>query len=181
MFKRLLALGAVSVAVVWMIAWLGVAFGVGSPLFAFLANWVAMSWMAVAGQFVHFSLPRFWSEHREWEGDGRNYELVGIRAFKALVRRGPLTVLSPTLRMPREVSVASLHALEAEMHKAEAGHVIALIIGLALAAWLLLLGLPAATAWLLLFNLLLNGYPIMLQRYNRIKLRQRIARLAAGA
>jgi len=43
-------------------------------------------------------------------------------------------------------------------------------------SYALLRGWFDAAAWLLAFDVLINGYPIMLQRYNRIKLQELIQR-----
>ena len=178
--KGLIALAIATVAAVLLILWLVDAFGVQSPLFAFLTNWVAMSWVAFSGQFFQISLPPKYYAPRPFERAGRIYELLGIRLFKDLVRRGPLAVFSPTLRLPKEKTVPALRALESEMRKAETGHVLIFVLILVLAGYFLLHGPLDAAAWLLLFNIPINGYPIMLQRYNRIKLQERIDRLATS-
>jgi len=60
------------------------------------------------------------------------------------------------------------------MRKAESGHVIIFMLMLAFIAYALLSGWFDAAGWMLLFNVIINGYPIMLQRYNRIKLQELI-------
>jgi len=46
--------------------------------------------------------------------------------------------------------------------------------------YVLLKGWLDAVVWMLLFNILINGYPIMLQRYNRIKLQELIQQQDSG-
>ncbi len=72
--------------------------------------------------------------------------------------------------LPRDKTAATLTQLGREMRKAEAGHVAVFMLVLLLAGCALLQGWLDAAAWLSLFNILINGYPVMLQRYNRIKL-----------
>ena len=48
------------------------------------------------------------------------------------------------------------------------------MIALLFVGYALLNGWLDAVAWILLFNILVNGYPIMLQRCNRIKLQELI-------
>jgi hypothetical protein len=60
------------------------------------------------------------------------------------------------------------------MRKAETGHALIFVLVLLFVGYGLLKGWLDAVAWTLLFNILINGYPIMLQRYNRIKLRELI-------
>jgi thiosulfate reductase cytochrome b subunit len=56
------------------------------------------------------------------------------------------------------------------MCKSETGHLaIGLVVDL-MAGYALLRGWWDAAGWLLLFNILINVYPVMLQRYNRARL-----------
>jgi nitrate reductase NapE component len=178
--KKLISFAIATVTAVVFILWCLDAFGFSSPLFAFLANWVAMSWIAFNGQSFQAFFPPDYYAPRPFEHAGRIYELLGIRLFKALVRRGPLAIFSPTLRFPKKKTVPALRALETEMRKAETGHVLVLALVLVPIGYALLQGWYGAAAWLSLFNILINGYPILLQRYNRIKLQELVDRQATG-
>lgn len=153
-----------------LIWWTVTAFGFRSPLFAALVTWLVISWVAIQGQVFRFSFRDAYFETRRWERDGGIYELVGIRLFKKLVRRGPLSWLSPGFRKVQIKSDA--RRFDAETRQAEAGHVIAFVSTLLLVGYAMWRGWFDATGWLVLFNILLNGYPIMLQRYNRARLPQ---------
>lgn len=179
--RTLAVLALTALVAVFLIWWLVDAFGVQNPLFALLANWVAMSAVAFGGQFSHISFPPRYYIPRAFERSGRVYELVGIRLFKALVRRGPLAIFSPTLRLPKERTAASLRQLEGQMREAEVGHAIIILLVLAGAGYSLVRGWPEAAAWLVLFSIPINCYPIMLQRYNRIKLEEAIHALEVVA
>jgi hypothetical protein len=72
--------------------------------------------------------------------------------------------------MPPEISVSKLEHLREEMSSAETGHVLVFGLVCLFAVYALLRGWLAGAGWLMLFNLLINGYPVLLQRYNRIKL-----------
>jgi hypothetical protein len=111
---------------------------------------------------------------KPFERTGQVYEHLGIRLFKKLVRREPLSIFSPTLRLPKEKTTSALQGLEGEMRKAEAGHALIFVLMLLFAGYGLLQGWLDALAWILLSNILINGYPIMLQRYNRVKLQELI-------
>jgi hypothetical protein len=103
------------------------------------------------------------------------YERLGIRLFKGGASRA-LSIFSPTLRFPKEKTTAALQNLDHEMRKAETGHVFIFILMFLFIGYVLLRGWLDAVAWLLAFNVAINGYPIMLQRYNRIKLQELIQR-----
>ncbi len=168
--KKILWAIMATVAAVLLMVWTIDSFGWTNPISALLLNWIAMSWVAIFGQFITLSFAPAYYEPQPVEQTGHIYELVGIRLFKRMVRRGPLTILSPTLRLPKDKTATALRNLDNEMRKAETGHVIILGIMLLLTCYPLLQGWLDAVAWIVFFNILINGYPIMLQRYNRIKL-----------
>lgn len=168
--KKPLLLTVATVATASLILWTCGSFGFRSPVSALLINWLAMSWMAVIGQVVHFSFAPGYFDAKPFERTGQVYERLGIRLFKKLVRRGPLSIFSPTLRFPKERTIAALQGLESEMRKAETGHALIFAVMLLFVGYAALRGWLDAVVWMLLFNILINGYPIMLQRYNRIKL-----------
>lgn len=59
---------------------------------------------------------------------------------------------------------------------AETGHAFIFVLMLLFSSYALLRGWFDAVGWMLAFNVIINGYPIMLQRYNRIKLQELIQR-----
>ena len=165
---------AETIAAAALIIWTLDAFGFHSPVAAFLINWLAMSWIAIAGTAVQFTFPAKYYATQAFEHGGQVYERLGIRLFKRLVRRGPLAIFSPKLRFPEVKTTSALRRLEHEMQKAETGHVIIFVVMLVFIGYVLLQRWFDTVGWLLVFNVLINGYPIMLQRYNRIKLEELI-------
>lgn len=172
--KKLALFLVTTIAVVILIAWSFDSFGFHNPLSALLVNWLVMSWIAIVSQVIHLTLSASYYDIKPFEQAGQVYEHVGIRLFKKLVRRGPLTIFSPTLRFPKEKTVSALRNLEGEMRKAETGHALIFILMLSFVGYAAWNGWLDAVVWLLLFNILINGYPIMLQRYNRIKIQELI-------
>jgi hypothetical protein len=165
---RVLAFFAVSTMALFLIQYAGDAFGYRSFFFSFLINWIAMSWIALVGQVIPVLMPSNYYRIRPFEKDGALYELIGIKWFKKLVTWKPLTVLSPTIRLIR--MRASLSTLEGEMKKAEAGHLIVFFMLVIFCIYALVhFGFDAAL-WIMLWNVVLNGYPVLLQRYNRARL-----------
>jgi hypothetical protein len=173
--KKLLLFTVATVAAIIVILWTVDSFGFRSPVSAFLINWLAMSWVAVIGQVVNFSFAPSYYHTKPFERTGQVYERLGIRLFKKLVQRGPLSIFSPTLRFPKEKTVSALQGLLNEMRQAETGHALVFVLVLLFIGYALLKGWLDAVVWMLLFNILINGYPIMLQRYNRIKLQELIS------
>jgi hypothetical protein len=174
-FKKFLSLFVITGGAIALIVWVFVSFAFRSPIFAFLINWLLMSWVAILGQFISFPFfaPTYY-EIKPFEQSGRVYERVGIAIFKKMVRRGPFSIFSPTLRFPEQKTASALRNLENEMRKAETSHMAIFFMVLFLVIYPLFNGWFDAIAWLLLFNILFNGYPVMLQRYNRIKIQELI-------
>jgi hypothetical protein len=141
--------------------------GTTSAAFAFLVVWAPMTWLGTVSRIIQPLLPRRYHELRDFERAPRLYELLGVRLVKWLLRRGPLAVFNSGLHLPAERSPERLAELEQRMKDAEASHLILLVamLGIVINAagrgWWLAAGLT------LLFNVLMNGYPVMLQRYNR--------------
>jgi len=168
--KQLLLIVITTVGVAVLLKWSTDNFGFRSPLFAFIANWLILAWIAILGQTLVFTYPPRYYNIKRFERDGRLYEILGIRVFKKLVRRGPLSIFSPTLRFTG--SKSALPMLEKEMRKAEAGHLTIFLVILLFAGMAMTRGWFDAAGWMLLFSAIFNGYPIMLQRYNRMRLYQ---------
>ena len=177
---RLAGAAATAAAGAYLAWWAASAFGDG-PLFALIASWLTVSVVAVVGQALPFHLPAPFYEFRAFERSGAVYERLGVRLFKRVVRRGPLSVFSPTLRFPQQPSLPASKQLEVEMRRAEAGHVVAFFLVCLAALASAIVGWLETAAWLALLNVPLNCYPVMLQRYNRRKLHERMLILTRGS
>ena len=165
----LLVVVATAVAVV-VLGWGARVLGASSAGFAFLVVWVPMTWLGTVSRVVRPRLPGWCHELRGFEGDGRVYERLGVPVFKRLLRRGPLAVFNPDLHLPADRSPERLAHLEARMRDAEAAHLLLFVATLGLVAHAAARGWWASAVLILAFDVLMNGYPVMLQRYNRILL-----------
>lgn len=171
--KRVLLVAiATSVAVV-VLWWSLLRWGASSAAFAFVVVWAPMAWLGTISRVLPPRLPRGWYRLRPWERDGRVYERLGVPWAKRLLRRGPLAWFNPGLHLPEQRSAEQLRRLERGMEVAEASHAL-----LAAATLVVVLHAAARGWWLaaaltLVFDLLMNGYPVMLQRYNRSLLHAR--------
>jgi hypothetical protein len=170
--KALLLTGS-TVVLVALLAWAVVAFGANSVWFALLVVWLPMAWLGTISRLVVPRLPQRHYALRGFERDGRLYEVLGVRLVKRLLRRGPLAVFNPDLHLPAEHTPAGVAHLDQRMRDAEASHFILLVLTLGVAVWAAVRDWWGTAAWILVFDVLLNGYPVMLQRYNRARLHQR--------
>ena len=161
-----------------LLVWGVRALGADSPLSAFVVVWVPMTWLGTISRLVQPRLPSAYHELRDFERDGRLYELLGIRLVKWLLRRGPLSLFNPDLHLPSERSPERLAYLDQRMRDAEASHFILLVATLVVVAHAAARGWWVAAGLSLLFDILMNGYPVMLQRYNRALLHRRYDHVA---
>jgi hypothetical protein len=140
----------------------------GAFVRAALANLAVVAWSSFVLPLR--GLPRFqqYYELRPWERSGRLYRVLGVPLFRAIVRRGPLSIFNRAL--PKAWHSRDLERIEREVRAAEAAHGVAFGIILALALVALIRGEVARAAWLAALDLPLNLYPALLQRYHRLRL-----------
>lgn len=167
MIAKLAVVGVATLGLGAVLVWVGSTFGVTGVLFAFAVNWLAMCWMGTAGRALEPPLPERFFEIRSFERTGRVYELLGVAVVKRLVRLGPLHWFNPHLRMPTERTPDQLRQLERRMREPETAHTWLLAAMALVALHAAARGWWWAAAWTTAFNLALNAYPVMLQRYNR--------------
>jgi hypothetical protein len=166
MRRTTLVAGATAIAAV-LLMWALRALGASSAWFAFLVVWVPMAWLGTVSRFVRPRLPGAYHDLRAFEQDGRPYERLGVVLVKGLLRRGPLAVFNPDLHLPVARTPENLAHLDQCMRDAEASHLILFVATLGVVAHAVARGWWGAACLTLLFDVLLNGYPVMLQRYNR--------------
>lgn len=166
MRARVVAVVSVLVPLV-VVVWAVVALDPTGPWFALVAVWAPMTLFGAVSHVRPFDLGARFHRLRPFERTGRVYERLGVRVAKSIARRPPITWFNPGLRLPHQRTPEQLALLDRRMRTAEASHTIAFVLSAAVAAHALVRGWWAAVAWTLLFDVVLNAYPILLQRYNR--------------
>ena len=151
------------------VAWGARAYG-RSIVFAFAINWVLIIGAIVfASTVVPLRLPARYYAVRPFEKTGRLYDLLGVRWYRRALRRVLWSANPAQLR-----SQPAFRAWMVERTKdAETGHLFIFLVITGITVWALASRWWDAAAWLLLFNLLHNGYPVL-------SMRQLRARLLAG-
>jgi hypothetical protein len=160
---------AVVVGVGAAAAWLGPSSG----WFAFVVVWWPMVCVGTSSRFVRLRLPERWHQLRDVERDGRIYERAGVRIAKTVLRRGPLSWFNPDLHLPCERTPDELAHLAQRMRDAEASHAVLFVAMLPVALHAVARGWWLSALLVVLFDVAMNAYPVMLQRYNRARLAQR--------
>ncbi len=135
---------------------------------AFCAIWFLMAWLATVHLLMKYSFPDRYYRPKEFEKSGRIYEMLGVLLLRKLLRRGPLHLSAPALEYSGRRE--HLPTLERETRTAESVHLLSFLSSFLLIAYAHYKGWLDLAVWLMLYNVLINIYPIMLQRYNRVRL-----------
>ncbi|SHN09247.1 hypothetical protein SAMN04488057_106177 [Cyclobacterium lianum] len=144
--------------------------GLHTFVFAWVLNFLLMTGVLAFTETFQPKLNMTWFDSKKWEADGKIYKRFGVDLFRKLlvwVKWEKLTKAANPIKKDRE----TLTKLAYKTRQSEFGHAIIFII-------VLIFGIVVAfsygfrqSVWLLLLNILLNLYPIALQRYNRPRLR----------
>ena len=167
---RTVAFAVASLLLVAILALLGVSTRLGPFVHAALVNLAVVSWTAFVLPLR--GLPRFDEYYtlRAWERSGRVFHWLGVPLFRALVRRGPLSLANRAL--PAAWHGGDPASIERETRAAEGGHAIAFLIVIAFAIVSLIRGAPQRAVWLVVLDVPMNLYPVLLQRDHRHRLQE---------
>lgn len=115
-------------------------------------------------------LPRAYFEVRAFERSGRIYRVLGVLLFRRFAPDGDLANkwerrANPHFRVihGRRSAIAFVRRTE----QSERGHLVLLALGLVSAAYAWRIGWSGWATYLTVGNVLVNVYPILLQRYTR--------------
>lgn len=174
--QRSLTLGLILLITTGLIFGLVSYIGFEGFLFAWMLNIVLM--MCVF-QFTEALKSKFTSGYfaqQDWEHKGRIYEKLGVNVFRKLLVLIGWEKLNKKAN-PVKNDLKALSHLEYRTKQSELGHIIIFVIVLGFTVFIALRFGVAASMWLILLNVLLNVYPIFLQRYNRPRLQRTITLL----
>lgn len=118
-------------------------------------------------------LPRRYFRVHRFERTGRLYEKLGVRAFRHVAPDGDLINRWVRRSVPGYRVVQGRRAaaaLVARTERSERGHAVLLMLGMVSAGYAWALGWRGWALYLTVGNLLVNLYPILLQRYTRSRL-----------
>lgn len=142
-------------------------------LFAWILNFMLMMCVLLFTETLRSPFTSFYYEKKNWEADGTVYERLGINVFRKLLVGVGWEKLNKKSN-PVEKNTKALSQLHYRTKQSEFGHVIIFIIVLGFTIFVALEYGFVESLWLLFLNILLNLYPILLQRYNRPRLAKAI-------
>jgi hypothetical protein len=126
-------------------------------------------------------LPRSYYEVRPFERSGRIYQILGIRLFRRFVPDGDLANRLRRRREPDHRLIRGRRSVPAFIRRtelSERGHLVWLLAGVLSAAYAWQIDWPGWALYLTVGNVLVNLYPILLQRYTRARLIRIVRRQA---
>jgi len=98
----------------------------------------------------------------------RVYKLLGVELYRRLLIKSPFRKLNQRVYLRgRKEYVTIFHE---ETKRSETSHLIGLLIGLVFTGYFCYVNNKTQANLSIFFNLVMNVYPILLQRYNRIKI-----------
>ncbi|MEJ2901994.1 hypothetical protein WAE58_06145 [Pedobacter panaciterrae] len=141
--------------------------------FSWILNFMLMLFVVVFTAVLKSPLGSSYFNEKEWERRGKTYEYLGINFFrKLLVWIGWEKVIRKS--NPIEKNTKALVNLHYQTKKSELDHLIILLIVLGFNVFVAFEYGVLKSLWLLILNVLLNLYPIFLQRYNRPRIKRAI-------
>jgi hypothetical protein len=124
-------------------------------------------------------LPAGYYRPKHFELSGRFYECLGVRWFKRWTPDGDHVVRYIRHFLPDYKVITgrcSLGGLDMRTRRSEQGHLLWLLVTATPILYALVCGWAVLASWLFLGNLVINVYPIMVQRYNRARVQRSLAR-----
>ena len=147
--------------------------GLQGFLFAWILNFVLMMCVFFFTETLKSEFKSDYYLEKTWEKKGKIYEAFGINWFiKLLVILGWEKLNKKA--NPVEKNLQALVHLEYRTKQSELGHIIIFFIVLAFTIYVAITFGIKESLSLFILNILLNVYPVLLQRYNRPRLQRAI-------
>ena len=139
-------------------------------------NFILMIWMSIVETLLRPALLSSYFNCHSIEGEGEIYKYFGVHFFRKLL------VLSGWERSrkkenPIRKSLILLEYYEYRTRASEFGHSIIAIIIAFISVYVCIEYSFKETLWLICFNIFMNLYPIIVQRYNRPRVQRVIKKL----
>lgn len=147
--------------------------GVLGFLFAWTLNLLLMMCVFKFTETLKSDLSSEYYQEHAWENKGKIYENLGINLFRKLLVIIGWEKLNKKAN-PVKNNLDALVHLEYRTKQSELGHIIIFFIVLGFTVYVAMNFGIAEALWLIFLNVVLNVYPVLLQRYNRPRLKRAI-------
>lgn len=143
--------------------------GLQGFMFAWVLNLMLMMCVLAFTETLKSDLNSDYFHEKKWEKSGKLYEWIGINWFRKLLVWVGWEKLNKKSNPVKKDLTALIH-LYYRTKQSELGHIIIFIIVLGFSAFVGWKYGIIESLWLFTLNIILNLYPIFLQRYNRPRL-----------
>lgn len=164
--KKILILACITIITVGLVYALAQFIRMNGFSFAFALNFLLMASTLTFTEALKSELNSPYFNEKAWEKKGKIYESLGINMFRKLLVGIGWEKLNKKNK-PVEKNIKALTNLHYRTKQDELGHLIIMIIVLGFNIFVAYKFGILQSLWLLVLNILLNLYPIFLQRYNR--------------
>ncbi|NHE59987.1 glycosyl-4,4'-diaponeurosporenoate acyltransferase CrtO family protein [Cyclobacterium plantarum] len=144
--------------------------GLNTFVFAWVVNFLLMTALMAYTETLQPPLKSSYFDTKKWEKGGTVYRWLGVNGFRKLLVWIGWEKLNKAAR-PVKKDRSALEKLEYQTRQSEFGHLIIFILVAVLGFAVALLHGIRESFWLFFLNVVLNGYPMVVQRYNRPRLR----------
>jgi hypothetical protein len=141
--------------------------------FAWALNFLLMACVINFTETLKGQLNSWYYNEQPWERGGKIYRSLGIDFYRKLLVWIGWEKLNKKSN-PVEKNTEALIHLHNRTKKSELGHLLILIIVLGFNIFVAFKFGVLKSLWLLILNILLNLYPVLLQRYNRPRIERAI-------
>jgi hypothetical protein len=141
--------------------------------FAWALNFLLMACVINFTETLKGQLTSWYYNEQPWERGGKIYRSLGIDFYRKLLVWIGWEKLNKKSN-PVEKNTEALIHLHNRTKKSELGHLLILIIVLGFNIFVAFKFGILKSLWLLILNILLNLYPVLLQRYNRPRIERAI-------
>ncbi|MFC3199952.1 hypothetical protein ACFOET_20195 [Parapedobacter deserti] len=150
--------------------------GMHTFLFAWVLNFMLMMGVSYVIQTFRPRLTSSYYNAKKWENDGKIYKWYGVDVFRKILVGIGWEKLNKASN-PIKKNLDALQQLDYKTRQSELGHLIIFFIVLIFNIVVALKYEVKQSLWLFFLNILLNVYPIIVQRYNRPRLRKILKRI----
>ena len=173
---KYLSLLLIYLFVVGTVVLIGLWQGLASFVFAWVVHFMLM--MAVLYSIWTFKPPMTstYFDDKPWEDGGRIYTWIGVHWYRKILVWVGWERLHKTAN-PVKKDADALRHLEYSTRESECGHSIIFVIVAAFAVFVGIYHGWSQSIWLHVLNIVLNAYPIAVQRYNRPRLHRAVGRM----
>ena len=142
--------------------------------FACWLNFILLAGVRTFTETLKSKLTSSYFNEKAWERRGKIYESLGINFYRKLLGGIGWERHVTKKSNPVEKNTKALINLHYQTKHGELGHLIVLIIVLGFNIFVAFKFGVLNSLWLLILNIILNLYPVLLQRYNRPRIERAI-------